>query len=94
MSREAWRLIKHSKMFYINSYRNILRVLVVSMLLNLLLASGLAWKYFSRPPHDYYATSGITPPVMLTAMGAPNMQDTPLMQEEETSDNGERELPQ
>lgn len=95
MSREAWRLIKRSKRFYVNTYRRAGTVLIFSMLINVLFGLGIYYTYFNRSAPDFYATSGITPPVMLSAMTAPNMKSVPLLANEpENNNNDEKVIPQ
>lgn len=94
MSRETWRLIKQSKRFYVNTYRRAGSALVFSMLVNLLLGIGIYHSYFNRAAHDFYATSGITPPVELVAMNEPNQTSVPLLADEPENNNDNKVIPQ
>lgn len=94
MSRETWRLIKESKLFYINTYRTGLIVLVLSSLLNLFLGIALYYFYFSRPAPDYYATSGVIPPILLTPLDSPNKTSVPLLASDDVSEQETRPIPE
>jgi intracellular multiplication protein IcmM len=87
MSRETWNLIKQSKRFHINTFRRVGSALFVSVIINMMLAFAVYYTYFNRPEHAFYATSGVTPPVMLTSMDSPNYTSVALLAadpEEET----------
>ncbi|MDP3561467.1 MAG: type IVB secretion system protein IcmM/DotJ [Legionellaceae bacterium] len=94
MSRRAWDLIKHSKRFYVRSYRKSGSLLLVSIVLNAFL--GLAiWYFYNRLPEpDFYATYGETPPVLLTAMEMPNYSSVPLLATSPNQDSDARTIPQ
>lgn len=72
MSRAIWNRIKQSKGFYIRSYRRAGRFLITSIGLNFFLISSICIIYINRPEHTFYATSGIVPPVALTALADAN----------------------
>lgn len=94
MSRGAWLLIKQSKRFYVNTYRRAGSALLLSVVFNLLLGFALYYLYFSQPEHDFYATSGVTPPVQLTPMDSPNNTSVPLLPTETESDNNTKVIPE
>ena len=94
MSRATWSLIKQSKRFYINTYRRIGTTLFVSLVLNVLTGGAIYYVYMNKSPHDFYATSGITPPVRLTAMAAPNYSSNALLANDQISDNNNKVIPQ
>lgn len=79
MSRETWAIIRQSKHFYVDTFRRVGSALLVSMVLNLCLGLAIYMSYFSRPEHDFYATSGITPPVSLTPRDTPNNSSQALL---------------
>lgn len=93
MSRETWRLIKESKFFYVMTYRRVLTTLVFSTILNLCLGIALYFVYFNQPAPEYYATSGVVPPILLTAMDSPNNTSVPLLPDEELTDDTTRAIP-
>lgn len=79
MSQETWDAIKNSKSFNVRTYRALKKGLVISVLLNLLLSLAIYYSYFNQPIRDFYATSGITPPVPLQPLDAPNTTDKYLL---------------
>ena len=91
MSREAWSIVKQSKRFYVNTYRKAGTVLLGSVIVNLVLGSAIYYNYINRPQHDFYATSGITPPVKLTYMDEANMTSLPLLASD-PGDNDENKV--
>lgn len=95
MGRETWDLIKHSKRFYVTTYRRIGNILFLSTVINMFLGCGLYYAYFYRPAHAFYATNGVTPPVELTFLDSPNNTPYALLPSENTSDlYGEKAIPQ
>ena len=94
MSRKTWNLIKQSKSFYIHSYRWSGNALFFSVILNMSLGSAIYYNYFSRPEHDFYATNGETPPVMLTAMQAANTRSVALLESDPDNNNDIKVIPQ
>jgi len=79
MSRGNWNRIKQSKFFYVQNYRKILLFIVLAQAINVILYLGIAYVYFHQPARDYYATSGIVPPVQLTPLDRPNHSDKALL---------------
>lgn len=94
MSRETWLLIKQSKGFYVRSYRAVSSTLFLSLAINVALIAGIGYVYFTESDPDYYATNGVTPPVMLTAMGAANDTSVPMLPSEQMSDDNNKVIPQ
>lgn len=94
MSRETWNLIKDSKRFYVDSYRKIGTTLVISIFVNLFLGCGIYYAYFNRPEPEFYATSGIAPPVLLTAMDIPNNTSVALLAPDPEVENEVKKIPQ
>lgn len=94
MSRETWNLIKQTKQFYVNTYRKIGSALILSVFINIALGLGIYHVYFSQPGHDFYATSGITPPVKLTYMDEPNNSSMPLLANDSEAENEIKVIPQ
>ena len=80
MSQETWDAIKNSKSFNVRIYRALKKGLVISVFLNLLLSLGIYYVYFHEPARDFYATSGITPPVPLKPLDAPNSTGTHMLE--------------
>ena len=94
MSRGTWELLKKSKSFYIRTYRLAGTWALVSMLLNFMLLLAISYVHFTEPERNYYATSGITPPVQLTAFKTPNYSNTPLLEPDPVNDDETRIIPQ
>ncbi len=94
MSRESWNLIKHSKRFYVSTYRKAGSALVISILINLMLGLAVYYTYFTRPEPDFYATSGMTPPIQLTYMDERNNTSVPLLASDQDDDYNNKVIPQ
>lgn len=94
MSREKWRLIKHSKGYYVSIYRRLITLLSLSTFITLVLLILIARAYLRLPERDYYATSGVTPPIQLTARLEPNFSSAPLLGEEVETGAGEKVIPE
>ena len=94
MSRETWALLKKSKRFYVNTFRRAGSTLLVSVICNLCLGLLLHYVYFHQPGHDFYATNGVTPPVMLTSMDVPNDTSVALLANDPENDNDIKVIPQ
>lgn len=94
MSREAWNLIKHSKRFYVSTFRRAGTALIFSVLVNVSLGAALCFVYINQPEHDFYATNGITPPEELTPMDVPNNTSAALLANDPDSGNETKIIPQ
>lgn len=94
MSREAWSLIKHNKNFNVHVYRRGLIVLIISICLSCIFAGLMFYIYVNLPERDYYATSGITPPIKLKSMPTPNESSEPLLEADPPTDDTPRVIPQ
>ncbi len=94
MSRETWRLIKQSKRFYVHTFRRAGTTLFFSVIINLSLGFIIYYVYLGRPEHDFYATNGITAPVMLTAMDVPNNTSVALLAGDPVNDDDIKVIPQ
>lgn len=94
MSRETWLELKESKTFYVATYRGAATMVIVSSLLNLALCCGIYYTYFNRPERHYYATNGVTPPIELTAMKAPNNSSVALLPPDPTNVEAPKVIPQ
>ncbi len=79
MSREVWNNIKSSKRFYISAYRWSSSILLVSIAVSLCLGSWIFYVYVNEPEHDFYATDGVTAPIGLMPLDAPNKTSVPLL---------------
>lgn len=79
MSIQAWQEIIHRKSFYVQTYRRTITALFISLILNAVLGLGLYFAYLIQPEPEFYATSGVTQPLKLTARLAPNELSTALL---------------
>ncbi|KTC85953.1 MULTISPECIES: type IVB secretion system protein IcmM/DotJ [Legionella] len=94
MSRETWNTIINSKSFYVRTYRMGGRTLIISLIINILLGLAIYYLYFHQPERDFYATSGITPPIQLKPMDEPNYSATPLLAPDPIENNTVKVIPQ
>lgn len=94
MSRESWALIKQNKNFNVHIYRRGLILLLISLGLNCGLVVLIYYIHIHEPERDFYATSGIAPPVQLKPMLTPNMSSEPLLEPDPPNDNLQRVIPQ
>lgn len=94
MGRETWKTIINSKSFYVRTYRMGGRALIASLVINILLGLAIYYLYFHQPERDFYATSGITPPVQLTPMEEPNYSATPLLAPDPVENESVKVIPQ
>jgi intracellular multiplication protein IcmM len=93
MSRGKWNRIKQSKFFYVRIYRKVSTWLILSLLLNVLLCFSLIYSYLHKPIRTYYATSGITSPIELNALDAPNQTSEALLPPDPISENETKLIP-
>ena len=95
MGRVTWNNIKTSKRFYVSVYRLVSTTLLISLVLNGLLTISVAYKYFTRPERNYYATFGGSWPLPLTPIDGPNRSSIPLLADDPgESDNVVKTVPQ
>lgn len=94
MSRETWNLIKDSKRFYIGTYRKIGTALIISVMVNLVLGCGIYYTYLNLPNPEFYATNGMTPPVLLTAMDIPNNTSVALLAPDPAVESNVKRIPE
>lgn len=94
MSRGTWTRIRQSNRFYIDTYRRGVIALLVSVSLNAFLGVAVYHTYFSQPEPDFYATDGITLPVLLTAMDHPNNSPNALLANEQNDYDNTKVVPQ
>jgi intracellular multiplication protein IcmM len=94
MNRETWNLIKNNKNFNVRVFRRSVKWLIGSISLNIVLVLCLFYVYINTPERDYYATSGITPPVLLKALAAPNFSSVALLEPDPPTDDVPRVIPE
>lgn len=93
MSKGSWDIIKRSKRFYTRTFRRASRALIVSAAINVVLLIGIYYSYLSRPQPDFYATDGVTPPILLTTMDEPNNTSMPMLANDQVQDDNNRVIP-
>lgn len=94
MSRETWSLIKNNKNFNVHIYRRGLLALIISLCLSVIFSGLIFYIYRNLPERDYYATNGITSPIQLKSMLAPNESSVPLLPDDPPTDDTPRVIPQ
>lgn len=94
MTQIVWRSIISSKAFYIQSYRRVVKVIVVSLVINLILCSAISYRYFHQPVQDFYATNGVTPPILLTPLAVANQLNKPLLEADPITMDHSKYIPQ
>lgn len=87
MTIQVVRQTKTSKTFLRNNFRKVILLIMVSLLLNGLFSFGIYNNMIHRKPPNYYATSGMTPPIKLNARSEPNYTATPLLAPDPFSDD-------
>ncbi|MDW8867305.1 type IVB secretion system protein IcmM/DotJ [Legionella pneumophila] len=93
MSRETWALIKRNKNFNVHIYRRGLTLLILSLGLSCGLSGLIYYVHMHEPERDFYATSGITPPIQLKPMPTPNMSSEALLPPDPPDEDLQRIIP-
>lgn len=94
MGRETWNTIKRSKSFYVRTYRQAGMYLIASVFINVFLGLAIYYVHFHEPERDFYATSGVAPPIKLTPLTAPNYSGTALLPPDPINDDEMKVIPQ
>ena len=94
MSRETWSLIKRNKNFNVHVYRRGLILIILSLIVSCIFGLLMFYIYVNLPERDYYATSGIIPPIKLKSMSAPNASSKALLEPDPPTDDVQRAIPQ
>lgn len=94
MSHETWTLIKKSKNFNVRMYRRGVLLVMISLVLSCIIAFLIFYVYLHQPERDYYATSGMTPPIKLNSMANPNASSQALLPPDPPTDEMQRVIPQ
>ena len=82
MTRATWRTITTSRNFYVQTYKRSLMALLFSVLINIVLGILIVYVYTGRVPPKYYASNGMTGPMELKPLDAPNDSPNPLLESE------------
>lgn len=94
MSRGAWDSIKHSKWFYVSTYRRIIRWIFILLVTNVLLLAAVVYAHFTQAKPEYYATNGYMPPIMLTLLKTPNFSSEALLPPDPINNEVQKAIPQ
>lgn len=94
MSRESWAIAKGHKNFNVHVYRRGLLMIIISLIFSCATCLLMFYFYLHLPERDYYATSGIAPPIKLQALAAPNELPTALLPPDPPTDDVQRVIPQ
>lgn len=86
MPRATWRTTIASRNFYVHTYKRVLAVLVFSIMINLLLSLLIAYIYLGRTTPAYYVSNGMTSPMQIKPMDAPNESSHPLLASEPSTE--------
>ncbi len=79
MSVQSLRAAREDKYFYRNGFRRATWLLMLSLFINLVLIAAIYKVLLSRVEPNYYATSGVKPPILLRGLSKPNYSSTPLL---------------
>ena len=93
MARSAWRTTIASRYFYVRTYRRLLFMIMLSLSVSALLGMSIVYVYFNQPPRAFYATNGITSPMLLHSLNAPNQTANFLLAEEPPSTEAAKVIP-
>jgi len=77
---------KLGRYFHVLNYRKIGKVLIYSMLLNIILFFLISFVYFHEVSPNYYSTNGASNPVQLTGISAPNYSSRALLPDDIPAD--------
>lgn len=93
MNKDTWALIRGNKNFNIRVFRRGTIVLIVSLVLNCILGLLIHLEYKKLPQPEYYETNGITEPMKLKPLNAPNRTSVPLLEPDQPPESEEKILP-
>lgn len=93
MARATWRTTIASRYFYVKTYKRSLFALIFSIMLNLILGLLIVYVYWNRTAPTYYVSNGMTAPMILKALNAPNDSSSPLLGSEPIPAVGTKPLP-
>lgn len=85
---------KNRKNFYALGFKRAVNLLLVSVILNLLLSTGIHNRLIRIPEPKFYATDGIAAPILLTPLDGPNKSSEPLLPDDPPEEMPIRELPE
>jgi intracellular multiplication protein IcmM len=94
MSRGNWNRIKQSKLFYVQSYRKVMTLILVSQVINVILCLLITYFHLHQPARTFYATSGVTSPIQLSPIDTPNYSAEALLPPDPINDDGPKVIPE
>ena len=94
MSRDTWYLKRTSRRFNVSIYRWVGTAILFSLALNVILSLVVSHIYFNRPDYVYYSTNGVTKPMPLHALMAPNQSSVPLLASDPVTDDVPKQAPE
>ncbi len=94
MTIQNIREVKGGKFFYRNGFRRTIWLLIVSLVINGILILGIYNKLVNKIEPHYYSTSGVKPPIQLSARSRPNNKPYALLKPDPETDPNESMLSQ
>lgn len=85
---------KGRRSFYCRSFQKAVSVLLGSVVLNLVLSAAIHSRLVKVQEPDFYATNGVSFPILLAPLDAPNLSSTPLLQDSPPEEMVVRDLPE
>lgn len=93
MRKITLREKKNQKGFYSTGFRYSVNVLLFSLILNFVLTAAIHNRLLHIPSTSFYSTDGVSEPMRLTPLDAPNESSQPLLPDDPPEEMGIRELP-
>lgn len=94
MSKLTWDLIKNRKNFHVILYRRGLSAIIISLGVSCVLMLGIIYLYINTPQRNYYASNGVSPPIKLNPLKAPNMSSEALLEPDPPEQEEQKVIPQ
>ena len=86
MSSLKYERYKTERYFYVSVYRKIIKLMIFSVILNVIIFALASYIFFNQKPPEYYGTNGAMNPVLLTAIKTPNYSSVPLLPDDIPAD--------
>lgn len=93
MRRESLTEKKKSKGFYCTGFQKAVNVLFVSVALNICFVMAIHSKIAHKIEPNFYASDGVSSPIMLNPLDAPNESSTPLLPDDPHEEMMVRAIP-
>ncbi len=94
MNREKWAKIKNNKNYNVRIFRRGTSVIMVMLVFIFILQILILYFYLGQPEPDFYSTNGVTEPMKLRPLAAPNNTSVFLLAPDPPIVNFDRDLPQ